>query len=360
VTFQSSIVQFFIAGFVYWWVYPKAGVVVYVSPKKLDESIQIELDKDLSFREVNVSISGDKTSSTTGVKTVGEKAKGNVKIQNGTSSPVELSEGIKIVSSSGLGFEISKSASVSAAISPSSPGTGIVEVIASGIGPEYNLAKDEIFKVSNYPKSEVDGISTDNFSGGSSREISAVSEKDSESLKESLVKELDGKAKEQFISQLNESELLIEESMEYEETNVDFSNNVGDEASTLKLGLNLDVKAKIVKKTEITQKALEALSGKIPEGFVLRDDQIFFDFDQDEKDKDLYDVGITVNLLPKIDTDEVAKNITGKYPDLAREYLSSSAGFEEVEFKIKPLFPGKLGTLPHITKKITVELSAKK
>lgn len=44
--------------------------------------------------------------------------------------------------------------------------------------------------------------------------------------------------------------------------------------------------------------------------------------------------------------------------ELAREYLSSVPGFIRAEFKIKPLFPGKLGTLPHVVKRIEVEVSA--
>lgn len=353
-----SLLTFLILGFVFWWFYPVARVIVFVSPKKLDETLEITLGTDLSFKEVSEEVSGEKTKSTTGTKLVGEKSTGTVRIQNGTATVINLDVGTIISSSTDIKFELEKSASISAALSPSSPGVATVEVKAYDIGSEYNLAKDEVFKIGNYPKADVDAVSTDDFSGGSSRQISAVSEEDQVDLEESLIDELVDRAKEAFSEKISLEELLIESSLSTEIDTSDFSNNVGDETSTLKLSISLKVTGRVVSKSDLIEKTTSVLTGKIPTGFVLRDDQLTFKFTPDEENLDKFEVGVSVNLLPNVDTEEVAKKVVGKYPELAREYLSSVPGFIRAEFKIKPLFPGKLGTLPHVVKRIEVEVSA--
>lgn len=353
-----SLVIFLIAGFAFWWFYPTARVIVFVSPKKLDETMEITLGTDFSSKEVSENVSGEKTKSTTGTKLVGEKSSGSVKIQNGTTSTINLDAGTIILSSSSLKFELEKSASISAKISPTEPGTTIVEVKAYDIGSEYNLAKDEVFKIGNYPKGDVLAVSTDDFSGGSSRQISAVSEEDLEDLEQSLIDELMADAKKLFSEEINLGELLIESSLVATIDERDFSNQVGDEASTLKLSLSLKVSGNVVSKKDLITKTSSILAGKIPTGFVLRDDQLSFKFTPNKDDPNEFEVGVSVNLLPNVDTEEVAKKVVGKYPELAREYLSSVPGFIRAEFKIKPLFPGKLGTLPHVVKRIEVEVSA--
>lgn len=353
-----ALATFLIAGFLFWWFYPTAQVTVFVSPKKLDEKMEIVLGSDFSSKEISVEVEGEKTMSTTGTKTVGEKAKGSVKIQNGTANNINLATGTILTSSSDLKFITEKSASISAALSPSSPGTATVEVAAYDIGPEYNLAKDEVFKIGNYPKSDVDAISVDDFSGGSSRQISAVSDDDTSSLEESLTKELLDEARVMMGEKVSLEEILIESSLVSQTNSIDFSNKEGDEASTLKLSLSLKVTGKVVSKADLVDHSTKLLEGKVPSGFVLRDDQVSYKFNLDDKDLNKFYVDVSVNLLPNINTSEIAKVVVGKYPNLAEQYLESVPGFVRAEFRVKPLFPGKLGTLPHVIKKIEVDISA--
>jgi len=62
-------------------------------------------------------------------------------------------------------------------------------------------------------------------------------------------------------------------------------------------------------------------------------------------------------VVSKNNIKEVAKKIAGKYPNLAENYLSSIPGFVRAEFRIKPLLPGKLGTLPHVAGNMSIEFS---
>lgn len=356
----TTLVAFVVIGFLFWWFYPKASVTLFVSPKKLDESTTLSLGSELKTRDQEVEVTGQKTKSTTGTKTVGEKAKGSVKVQNGTAFPINLAAGTVLASSSDLRFTTTQAASVSGALTPTSPGTATLEVVASNIGSDYNLGKDEIFKVGNYPKAEVDAVSTNDFSGGSSRQISAVAEADIESLTKDLTTELTENAKKEFASKKTTDEILVEGLVTTEVSEEEFSNKVGDEATTLKLDLAVKVSGKFVAKKDLAAVTAKILEGKVPSGFVVRDDQIVYKFEASEEDEEKINLDMEVNLLPNIDPNDVAKKIAGKYPTLAESYLKDVPGFVRAEFKVNPLFPGKLGTLPHVTKKISVEISAVK
>jgi hypothetical protein len=242
------------------------------------------------------------------------------------------------------------------------PGTALVDVTAVDIGAEYNLAKGETFKIGNYPKAEVDAISSSDFSGGSSRQIAAVSAEDAKLLEKDLTNELLDKAKSNFLAGLTEDNLFVEEAMTATASSREFSSKVGDEASDLKLSLGLTVIGLSLDKTQLFDISKEYLKNKIPSGYVLENEQLTARFVLKKTKNNLYefDVLLSADLLPEINEAEIAKNIAGKYPAIAESYLGNILGYGRTEIKRKPRFPGKLGTLPHVAKNISVELSAEK
>ncbi len=283
-------------------------------------------------------------------------------IQNGTAQALKLPVGTFLYSANDLKFALTAEASVSAALSPSSPGTDTVEVVAEGIGAEYNLAKDESFSVGNYPKAEVDAVAISDFSGGSSRQISAVSEEDMDGLEDDLIEELLEEAKNDLIEKISEDQYFIEESMEATPSTKSFSNKVGDEADNLKLSLSLEVTSLVVENLALSDFAKEVLKDKIPSGYVLRKDQVDMHFELEEEDNGIYEllVNMEVNLLPEVKPDEIIKEIVGKNSSHAKDYLTSIAGFTRAEINLKPPLPGWLSTLPHVAKNIEVELAAER
>lgn len=355
ILFVSSVLLL-ITLFVLWWFVPTAKITIYISPKKIEQQINLDLKNVKSQRAVEVSVNGEKTKSTTGVKVVGEKSKGQVKIQNGTAVSINLPAGTQIISSNDLKFLTTKQASVSAALTPSSPGTTVVDVEANNIGSEFNISKDEIFKVANYPKAEVDATSSADFTGGSSRQITAVADSDKKGVYKDLLAELTEEATEKLNSQLDSESLLLGSSFDFEIENEDYSNKVGDEATTLKLTLDVKFKADVVSKSELNELSRNLLSDKVPSGYVLRDDQLEFKFDS-RKDN-MIDVNIIANLLPSVDLEDIKKKIAGKYPKVAEDYLKSISGYVNAEFRLPSLLRGKFATLPHVPKNIDITLSS--
>lgn len=355
----------------FWWFVPKATVSIYFSPKKFDKSFEIAFDpnggNDIGNGVVpatvsEVDVSGEKTKSTSGTKLVGDRAKGSVKIGNSTSSIVNLKAGTILTSSSDLRFTTDNTASISAAIDSFNPGVANVGISAADIGAQYNLGNGEVFKVSNYPKAEVSAQATSDFSGGSSREITAVSKDDQDLLTKSLEDELMGQAKDQLSGKIEGSQLLVDSFVSFDPTSQTFDHKIGDEASTLKLNLTMGAKAVVADKAKLADLVREKLKDETPQGFVLRDTQIDYKFTfKEEKDgKFVFDVDTTSNFLPEINQDDIIKNISGRLPSVVQSYLSSIPGYTKAQIFISPHFPGIFGTLPRVAKNISIEITSEK
>lgn len=361
-----------ITGFAFWWFYPKATVTIYVSPKKLDERANLTVDPTAQSVDSNrgilpgkaskAAVSGEKTKSTTGTKTVGEKASGETTLYR-AGPKLTLAAGIKLFGPGDLKFTLDESIAVASG-SAGNPGTTKVRVTAVDIGAQYNLAGGTAFSVSNYPTSDLEAKNESSFSGGSSREISAVLEEDQKVLEEELTEELQDQAKEELLERMSADKTFIEESLSSTPSSRTFSNKVGDEASTLKLSLSLDVQALVVDKKALISLAGDILKDKIPDGFVLRDDQIDLDFEfkGEVEGKLELSTSVEANLLPAIDPAEVKRKIVGKYLPLMENYfINEIPGFIRAEISFnKPRFPGRLGTLPRKLSNLEVVIAAEK
>ena len=355
-----------------WWFLPKATVTIFISPRTLQEKATISIDvntskadfeaKIIPGRLEKLSVDGTKTKSTSGTKVVGDKAKGVVKVRNGTAIDVSFTTGTVMEGPNGLKFSLDESVSVSAAVSPTSPGTASVPVTAEAIGSEYNLAKDETFKLSNYPKSEIDAISENDFSGGSSREIAAVSQDDVDDLEKALTDELKAQAEEKITATLGATEIFIEGTLMSSVVERDFSDKVGDEASSVELVLSLEVSALVVGADDLNNLASKLLEDETPPGFLFKSDQVDKTFKLVSQDVGVYEIAISfvANLLPDLAIDEITGKISGKYTDVASDYLQTIPGFRRAEIEINPRFPGRLGTLPKVKNNISIGISASK
>ena len=369
--FGIFLAAFLILGVIFWWFYPKAKVTIYVMPKSFSQEASVIFNTNGQFdvgggvipaKLISADVSGDKTKSATGSKLVGDRAKGSVQIQNGTAFPINLASGAILVSSGNLKFDLNNSASISAALSPSSPGTAIIGVSADSIGAEYNLAKDEVFKVSNYPKAEVDATAVSDFSGGSSQQISAVSKDDQLTLESQLKDELIQNAKNQLLTKVNGDQIFVDDLANVDTTTENFDHKVGDQADNLKLSLTLNAIAVAGDRAKLLELARGVLKDKIPSGFVLRDSQITFKFVfvSNENGNINYKVEISANFLPLVNIDDIVKKIAGRTPSVTETYLTSVPGFSRADVTLSPRLPGPLRTLPHLGKNIKIEIVAER
>lgn len=373
VIFSLLVVLAFSGAIVFWWFVPKAEVTIYVSPKTLEEVEEITLDENAPVADIEnrlfpaevrtVEVSGEKTKSSTGSKTVGERAKGTVTIRNGTSQGIKFASGTSLLGPNELKFTTDEEASVSAAVSPSEPGSVQIPVTAVTIGAEYNLAKDESLSVSNYPKSEVDAVVSTDLSGGSSRETVAVAKSDLTDLEDELTDELLQEAITQIQSQLGPTILFAKDALRHSIVDREFNHAAGDESPSVSLNMTISAVGVVVSKSTINSLARSILDSQVPSGYVLRDEQIQSTFNFiEELDTGVwaFETDLRANLLPEIRPDDIAHSIAGRRAENALEYLSTLSGYSRAEVKLRPKIPAPFNTIPRVLKNISVEVVADK
>lgn len=364
------------AGFYAWWYLPKAEVTVYLAAQKLDQRMDITLDPDITepnysdailpAQVYTVTVSGEMDKGTSGTKTVGERAQGEVTLYR-VGSQIELDRGSILSGPSGYAFTLDDKVTVASG-SASGPGTASVNVTANAIGADYNLAGGTTFEIDGYSLSDLEAKSTESFSGGSSTEISAVSEEDRKTLLNSLEDELKEKAIAEANRQMQSDSgcvgcTLVEGSYTILDSNPDFSGEVGSEADTISLSLELEVQILAVSEETLNEFARTVLADRIPDEYVLRDDQIDSEFEFEEEVDGKYELSamIAANLLPTVSSENITEKIRGKYPQVAKQFLVDDIpGFVRAEITLIPSLPGRLGTLPHVSDNIEVLIAADK
>lgn len=355
-----------------WITVPRAEVTVYVAPQILEEStnVSFEVDREsadlgnriLPATTASVTVSGEKTGTATGAKTVGDKAKGTVTIQNGTSSEISLSANTVLVGPNGLKFSIDEAVDIPEAESTTTPGKATVGITAEEIGSEYNLAAEETFTVGTFPKSEVDAVVTGALTGGSSREITAVAQSDLDKLEEELLEELKNKGVDELQSKAGDNQRFISDAVQIEISDREPSNKVGDEASNVKLSIDAEVTGVVISEDSMNGLLGAMLNDKVPSGYILKQEQVRIELSDVQEDDGLWTANMKVraNLIPMTDPDELTKKVRGKTPQAAREILNSIPGHSRVEVDINPKFPSILGIIPFNEDHISIEVVAER
>jgi len=361
-----GIVAIFGLGIAAYWMLPKASVTLFVTPKHLEQQFDIVAGgADLPADKLEVSVSDEKTADTTGSKIVGDKATGSVTITNNVGTSRALAAGTVITSPSGLKFVLDESANVASASGDATniqPGKVTVKVTASQIGADSNLSAGTIFRVGTFSSLETAGKNDAAFSGGTSRQAKAVSKDDITKLKTSLSDDLKSKAREELMKQLSGDQTIIAESITLQVTSEDFNHKEGDEADSLNLKLSIKAQGLAVSKSELDKIVADQIGPEIPSGFSLDKSEISQNFSVKKTDKTTvtFQAKVTAILLPDINTTEVAKNISGKYPDQARDYLATLPSVGQIDILITPKLPSFLATLPRVAKNITISTQALK
>lgn len=357
---------------VYWWSIPKVDITLYISPRVLQNELDLVLDENrsnsdiknkvLAAKTMTTTISGEKSKSTTGTKTVGENAKGKVLLRNGTSLEVNLKAGILLNSANNLKFVIDDDSIIPEALSPGDPGELTVNVTADDFGPEYNLSKDETLTVSNYPKSELDAVIVDDFSGGSSKQITAVSSSDLKSLEEDLLQELSADAARELSGKSDSDLIIIKDALRTEVNSKSFSNQLGDEAENVQLTMEVTAIAAAISKEDAKALYDDILKDGMSDGYVLFEENINANYvlktsDEEEKTWDL-GLKLQANLIPDIDTTIIQKDLTGLSLQKAQEYLVAVAGYAKAQIRTKRYLPFMPKRMPLREKNIEVTISA--
>ena len=291
-----------------------------VGDPNIDEIDFDNLKIPIKTEEVTKSLSD--TINPTGRAYKGEKAKGSVTItywKGGTCNETSP----KVVISNGHTITTDKySYKTNSAVEMNCNSMATIEVTAADIGEEYNIAASRPFSVAGFSVSEVYGLNSAAFTGGSKQEYTVLSQQDLDSS----IEKLSTTAIEEVKSELREKESrweIIENSIksEVDKGSIKTDKRVGEEASIV----NLNVTIKGTATYYSTQNLDEGLTE------LLREEALEKNLFESENDIELV-LGDTVEKKLTVD-DTVKDSVQIKLE--AQSSIKPKVSKEEIENKLK-------------------------
>lgn len=351
---------------------PKASVKIFVEPKILEKDTQVTADpnqkevneeaKIIPAQIVETEVSGSLKDQASGKKQIGDPAKGKVVLRNKTDEAIKVAKGVGLTSSSGVKFSLDVGVTVaSKSAEDGTFGKATADVLAQTLGPDGNLPSGTDLAVSGYNSSQLVAKAEGNFSGGTSKEVTVVSDSDQKRLLASLASKLRREAQQKLQEKLPDKKVL-EEGLLEEIVKKSFSKNINDQ--TLEFSLNLTAK---YKGTAFEDKDLKIIVSKlvtteVPQGYQLNLGETETQADVSKLEKDgklLFLARFRAKLMPDIDVEKVKEQIKLKTPTEVINILKSMENVLGAEIKINPNLPAFLQRLPILKQNIKVEVGLK-
>lgn len=341
-----------------------AQVAVTLSSKVIATEATIEVDADipetdvenvvLAADRVEYEVSGQNTILTTGVKVVGENAKGTVTLYNKTTADKDFSAGT-VLATGDREFTLDEDITVPAAtVTETSSGeekeygTAETGVTATDIGAEGNISKDTELSVGAFADSTYEARVNDDFSGGSSREVRVVAAADQAEAVKELQAELLERAQSELQDSAESGEYILP-TLTILEKEVAFSSDIDDEVNEVTASVTLTVEALVYTAESLQPLAAALLESEVPEGYVLSEEtpSILSQPLEDEAASEsatLILANITSEALPVLNLDDLFQFVLGKSVEDATRNLEDHEGISEVTVTMSP---GFLSTLPN-------------
>lgn len=298
----------------------------------------------------------------TGKKKTGTKATGTVTMSNKYSTtPQAIVAGTRVVSASNLVFKTTSNVTIPGYTKPGAtiiPGTASVGVEADDYGDNYNLGPSHFTIPAANPDIYADSASA--FSGGSSRDITFVTQSDINKAKEETGKGIEDDLKEAISKKVEDDEKLLDESIKISQVSANPSVGVNGEASEFEMRVRSNGKAMVFKEDDLKKLAESVLKDQIgdtkeiveKESLTSATEFVSADLDKGEMKARLSGEAF---IAAKLDQDKIRTEISGDAESKAKEYFKGLDGVDDVEFKFFPSFYHRVPRIKnHIYIKTTV------
>lgn len=313
---------------------------------------------------------GSKTQPATGTKNVGEKAKGTISLLNSwTTDSVSVGAGTKLVAQTktfvttgavvipGAGVEL-KNGQINTI-----PGKTSVDIQADQAGQEYNLGPTKFLfaDFSGDKQQKIYGQSTNSLSGGSTKQVTIVSEDDYKNAANALENDLK-QALSKELSQKANGRVAPPENFVISDKKFSSSVPVGNEASTFEVKGSL--KAAVVAYQQADFEAVvraQALHGLPPGKGVLPTDKdtlnTTFSQDGSTQDKAILKVHYEGTAVDAVDEAAMLQAISGQTAQHAEELLKQM-GAKSAQVFLSPRWIKTVPTKPDRIKLTITPISA--
>jgi len=308
----------------------KSQIIFFVNPYEFNKSIPVTLEVGTDNSQISKSVipvekkSFDIVSkasvSTTGQKTIGEKAKGEIVIFNKVDKVQNISKGSILVDSAGKKFELATTVSV--APSTSDLDKGIINlgqtktaVIAVDIGTEYNINAGTQLLFNDFAETLLISKSSNSFTGGNRQQIQAVSQQDKTNVQTKITQQIDSDIETKITNDFNNLPGGLKETLQTKKSNLELNREVGEESQDLIGTVNSSVSIFIIS-DEIKKMIISQYLSSEPDfdkiDIDLNNFQISFKPSKLESDQAVGTLTIIGSSLPKLDLNNIKKNLSLK------------------------------------------------
>ncbi|MFC1700663.1 hypothetical protein ACFLZ0_00735 [Patescibacteria group bacterium] len=350
---------------VVYFVLPTAEIEIYPNIETINFDLSVsgskdimEIDTDLNkipLQEIRVEKTISKEFESTGEKDLAEKATGIITIYNEYSSdPQTLVATTRFRSPDGKIFRITKNIIVPGAKIENAkivPNTLDVEVVADQPGPDYNIEPSE-FTIPGFKGSPkyvgFYGKSTESMSGGAIGRVKVVIAEDMDGAEDILREELFDSVKESLQKEIPDGFGLIEDSIQENIIEKEFSVEQDEEAESFTLNIKAEALALAYKKYDLKSIIDLNLIAEVDDNKkILSDSQEFewtgVEFDEDKEEVSL-SLSVRENVSLDVDISSIKNDLAGKNEIEARKYFSGQTDIQKVKFSFWPFWVKKIPT----------------
>ncbi|MBI2012621.1 hypothetical protein HYS90_01695, partial [Candidatus Curtissbacteria bacterium] len=304
----------------------QAEVAVKVNAQEVEKAFRVNvvarsnpnLESEIAGEETRTTSFGSQKAVATGVKKIGDKAKGEVVVRNFDVEAKTFKGGTEIITEDGSKFTLDADVEAPPR-SGSQAGEAKAAATSVDVGDKFNIASGVKLTIVGFDELFYEAESTNSFTGGSERESTVVSREDLDRLEKSLTDSQVEKAK----SALREKaggKKVHDEAITIKIIKAEFDKKVDEEASLVNLDMEVEASTIVYEES-----ALKSFLAKLTQEEVSPN--------QEARPQDLEIVDITVrtqkgslllsgkfqaDLVPKFNEDELRDKIAGKSEKEAR------------------------------------------
>ncbi len=303
----------------------------------------------------------------TGKKNVGEKATGSVdlRLTNCAQDNVTVPSGT-VVSNNGLNFVTQKDISFSSfkvggTCANNNPfavefTTGSVKVVAQDPGDQYNLSGGRQYVVAGF--SNIAGTDSTAMTGGSTKEVTVVSDQDVAAAKQKLAEKSKAAALSELEADLEKDKLFsLAETFAGDEPALNPLPAVGSEASEVSVTSTITFRLLGVKREHLKALVTDNVKDEIDtEKQSVRNDglgeAVFRVTERKSPTEQVLSVQSSASTGPAIDEEALKQEVAGKKKGQVRDLILARPSIKDVEVRYSPFWVYKTPSKPT---KITIE-----
>lgn len=373
IAIAAALLLLLVGGFAgLYWLIPSATVRILVTPQVFDKSETITVDekatsvntqdKVLPGKTLTVEVTGTSKVGTTGKKTVGDKAKGEVTIYNKTLNTKFLKKGA-VITAGKLKFTLEGDvnvASASESVGSLSYGTTKADTVAVDIGAASNVPSGTEFALADLPTTSYSARNEKAFAGGSSREILVVARDDQKNAREQTITQITPQAEKELRQKLADGQKLLDNSLQTKVLKETFSKEIGEESDSVSSDMIVSATGLVYQENDFYTLLTAIISSNVPPNYEFKKEEATFSAEGTTENKDdshIFTARIKVNLVPKVETADLVKKLAGRSIAEATQFLRSQPPISGVEFSVNAPFGLFKGKLPANPARIKIETS---